>query len=117
MRQVAGASPRERVSSAGQPAQPPPSQAVPFGSPAQPGEAARAAREGYSEGLDEGPGAAPDSPDGEGLGEGEAGGYAGVTPAQSLQLENARLRTELAEQVPRSCQMLIQRLASFADQT
>ncbi|KAK9846399.1 hypothetical protein WJX81_003004 [Elliptochloris bilobata] len=87
-----GASPRERAGA--------PNQAAPLGSPAQLG----AAREGAHEGVGEG-GAAPDSPDGEGLGEdlGEGGPHAGATPAQSLQLENARLRMELAEQVAVKC--------------
>lgn len=81
-----GASPRGPAGAATAP-----SQATPFGSPAQPG-----AREGAREG-----GAAPDSPDGEGLDEGlgEGGPHPGAAPPQSLQLENARLRTELAEQV------------------
>ena len=60
-------------------------------------------------------GAAPDSPDGEGLGEGlgEGGPHAGAVPAQSLQLENARLRSELAEQVALSLESLAMGLGSI----
>jgi len=66
--------------------------------------ATAAAREGAGGGAGDAAGGAPDSPDSEGAGVGPGDGEgadAAATPAQSLQLQNARLRSELAEQVRR----------------
>ncbi len=99
-----GALLRERTGAAVQPAQlgPSPAQGTGprAGAPVQTRAAAAAAREGAGGGAGDAAGGAPDSPDSAGAGPGDGDGAdAAATPAQSLQLENARLRSELAEQV------------------
>jgi hypothetical protein len=86
------------------------------GPPVQTRAAAAAAREGAGGGAGDAAGGAPDSPDSEGAGAGPGDGEgadAAATPAQSLQLENARLRSELAEQVRRRSRPPSQRAGAF----